>query len=134
MSLHLITVTYLVDAKDAEAANAAVTNAAQQCSGRVDHELTRSEPVDPQLQEMHEKGQYQAGDAFSSWFIFSRSEQLAGEDDPAGFWSNELGWCPLDLATPFSPEEGVRMPMCRNNDATLIPYRQAVEIQANGIR
>lgn len=132
MPLHLITVTHLVEAVDSDIANASIAQSVAACHGLVDCEISRTKSTADQLQQMREQGLYQAGDAFSNWFIFSRSEFLADDKDPGGFWSNDYGWTTLSLATPFSAEERLNMPVTRDNDATLVPKRQAIEIQANG--
>lgn len=61
---------------------------------------------------------YDEGDAFKHWVIFSQSESDAS-DGEAGYWSNELGWCSLELATNFDTQ-AVRLPITTNNDATMM--------------
>jgi hypothetical protein len=52
--------------------------------------------------------------------IFSKSEWMS-DDYGNGFWSNEYGWCPMDLATRFTLEEaatfGPKLPATSKSDA-----------------
>jgi len=65
-----------------------------------------------------------------SFLVYSKSEAIYSEDG-AGFWSNDLGWTTMDLATKFSQEEKesiVRLPSIGVEDATWIHFNSELSL------
>lgn len=87
-------------------------------SNIIDYQVSQAEGVHTALEDSISNNTYEEGDAFKHWVIFSQSEADAS-DGEAGYWSNELGWCSLELATNFDAQ-AVNLPITTNNDATMM--------------
>jgi hypothetical protein len=95
----------------------------------LDWQIGDIEPAHEDLETAIADGEYEEGDSFIDWVIFSPSECKLS--DGAGYWSNEWGWTTFDEATHFygiDPTTFPVIPVSSGNDAMLIMAKHRLEL------